>query len=97
LTSAIRFRFRRCFRERRRKSLHGFKQNCHPLLQPIALRVHAVTLDGPLQIMPRARVPVADLRPTQLKLGLSEVTRCAAKIAKLSPQEREALASLVVV
>jgi hypothetical protein len=47
--------------------------------------------------MPRAKVPVADLRPTQLKLGLSEVARCAAKIAELSPQEREALASLVVV
>ena len=32
----------------------------------------------------------ADLRPTQLTLGLSEVKRRAVKIAKLSPEDREA-------
>jgi len=40
--------------------------------------------------MARVKIPIADLRPTQLTLGLSEVTRRAAKIAKLSPEDREA-------
>jgi hypothetical protein len=40
--------------------------------------------------MARIKIPIADIRPTQLTLGLSEVTRRAAKIAKLSPEDREA-------
>ncbi|MDI9846568.1 ParB-like protein [Rhodoblastus sp. 17X3] len=35
------------------------------------------------------KIAIADLRPTQLTLGLSEVSRRAAKIAKMSADERE--------
>jgi hypothetical protein len=40
--------------------------------------------------MARVKIPIADLRPTQLTLGLSEVALRAAKISKLSPRDREA-------
>jgi len=40
--------------------------------------------------MARSMIPIADLRPTQLTLGMSEVTQRAASIAKLSIDEREA-------
>jgi hypothetical protein len=36
------------------------------------------------------KIAIADLRPTQLTLGMSEVTLRAAKLAKQSPDEREA-------
>ena len=41
--------------------------------------------------MVRSKIPIADLRPTQLTLGMSEVARRAAKIAKLSPDDREVI------
>jgi hypothetical protein len=41
--------------------------------------------------MARNKIPIADLRPTQLTLGLSEVTERAVKIAKLSLEDRDAL------
>ena len=40
--------------------------------------------------MARIKIPIGDLRPTQLTLGMSEVTMRAAKIIKLSPDDREA-------
>ena len=40
--------------------------------------------------MARIKIPIVDLRPTQLTLGMSEVTMRAAKIIKLSPDDREA-------
>jgi hypothetical protein len=40
--------------------------------------------------MARIKIPIADLRPTQLTLGMSEVTMRAAKIVNLSPDKREA-------
>ena len=40
--------------------------------------------------MTGARVSIADLRPTQLTLGLSEVESRAAKMAAMTPSEREA-------
>jgi hypothetical protein len=40
--------------------------------------------------MARAKVSIADLRPAQLTLGLSEVDSRAAKIAAMTPSEREA-------
>jgi hypothetical protein len=40
--------------------------------------------------MARIKTPIGDLRPTQLTLGMSEVTMRAAKIIKLSPDDREA-------
>jgi hypothetical protein len=43
--------------------------------------------------MARIKIPIGDLRPTQLTLGMSEVTMRAAKIIKLSPDEREVLIS----
>jgi hypothetical protein len=39
--------------------------------------------------MPNGKIRIADLRPTQLTLGLSEVAKRAAKIGKMSPKERE--------
>ncbi len=39
--------------------------------------------------MARMKISIADLRPTQLTLGMSEVTARAAKFAKLSAEERE--------
>jgi len=36
------------------------------------------------------KISIADLRPTQLTLGMSEVTLRAAKLAKQSPDERQA-------
>ena len=40
--------------------------------------------------MARVKIPIADLRPTQLTLGLSEVKKRASKLEKMSPAEREA-------
>jgi len=40
--------------------------------------------------MANDRIAIVDLRPTQLTLGLDEVTQRAAKIAKMAPKEREA-------
>ena len=40
--------------------------------------------------MAGAKVSIADLRPTQLTLGLAEVAERAAKIAAMKPSEREA-------
>ena len=40
--------------------------------------------------MAATTVPIADLRPTQLTLGLSEVKKRAAKVEKMSPSERAA-------
>jgi hypothetical protein len=40
--------------------------------------------------MAQTKIAIADLRPTQLTLGMSEVIRRAAKIAKLSTDDREA-------
>jgi hypothetical protein len=40
--------------------------------------------------MARVKISIADLRPTQLTLGLSEVALRAAKISKMSPRDREA-------
>ena len=40
--------------------------------------------------MAGAKVSIADLRPTQLTLGLAEVEERAAKIAAMSPTDREA-------
>ena len=40
--------------------------------------------------MARIKIPIVDLRPTQLTLGMSEVAMRAAKIIKLSPDDREA-------
>jgi hypothetical protein len=39
--------------------------------------------------MVRMKIPIADLRPTQLTLGMSEVAARAAKIAKLPADDRE--------
>lgn len=40
--------------------------------------------------MANEKVAIADLRPTQLTLGLAEVTARAAKIAKMAPKDRDA-------
>ncbi len=40
--------------------------------------------------MAGAKVSIADLKPTQLTLGLAEVEERAAKIAAMKPSEREA-------
>jgi hypothetical protein len=40
--------------------------------------------------MARSKIQIAELRPTQLTLGMSEVTKRAASIAKLSIDDREA-------
>jgi len=39
--------------------------------------------------MARTKVPIADLRPTQLTLGFSEVAERAAKLEKQSPADRK--------
>ena len=40
--------------------------------------------------MAATKAPIADMRPTQLTLGLSEVEERAAKIGAMTPSEREA-------
>jgi hypothetical protein len=40
--------------------------------------------------MAGTKAPIADMRPTQLTLGLSEVAERAAKIAAMTPADREA-------
>jgi hypothetical protein len=40
--------------------------------------------------MPAVKIAIADLRPTQLTLGLAEVALRAGKIARQTPEEREA-------
>jgi hypothetical protein len=41
------------------------------------------------------KISIADLRPTQLMLGMSEVTQRAAKILKLSADDRKAYPGMV--